>query len=342
MVKTSICFIGFKMSTNYSSAHLNLLPTKYKDSIEEYFRELKFGQNQFVIDGEFIYFLHDDLLSCVKINYDRKGIFHFFFDGRIIKFDRNTGNVVIVNFVENSQTFLCVGDFFQNPAGKQILLQEFLYSLIYDLPMRKYNKIRISHGRIFWGPDKMIFQIEQHGRERLDRPSDCISFGNLLRDIRLFFWIQWVSSLKKYSVIFQKELLRLKKEESFRNPQSIQMLYNGIPVSDIGFIRILFEKLLKSSVNKMVIMKWAENMFQDIFGRVIRSFFMNFGELKKSTGLMNKLIGMYPSISLKCPYSSLPNIPESLARLDDEQKEKIRRTAILDAERKKRIKIEAE
>jgi hypothetical protein len=210
--------------------------------------------------------------------------------------------------------------------------------------MRKYNGIRIRHGRIFWGPEKMIVQIEQHGRERLDTPSDCVSFRDLLKDIRLFFWIQWVSSLKKYSVVFQREFLRLKKEESFQNPQSIQILYHGgylnIPVSDICFIRILFEKLLESSVNKMVIMKWAEKMFQDVFCRIIRLFFINFGEFKKSTDRMNKLIGMYPScksaILLKCSYSAFPNIPESLARLDDEESEKIRRTEIRDTERKRR------
>ena len=336
------------MLTNYSSAHLNLLSSKYTDSIKKKIKEIKFGENPFVIDCGFIYFLYDDLLSCVKINYDRKGIFHLFFDGRIVKFDRNTGNICIVDFVENSQTFLCVGDFFQNPAGKQILLHDFLYYLIHELAIRKYNGIRIRHVRIFWGPKKMFVQIEQQGRERLDTPSDCISFGDLLKDIRLFFWIQWVSSLNKYehSVVFQKELLRLKKEESFRNPQSIQMLHNGgyldIPVSDIGFIGFLFGKILAGRVNKMVVMKWAEKMFQDIFGQVILSFFMNFGELKKSTCLMNNLIGLYPSfkssIQLKCDYLNIPSIPKSLDYLNKEEAERIRIAEIRDAERKKRKK----
>ena len=67
-----------------------------------------------------------------------------------------------------------------------------MYYLIHELAIRKYNGIRIRHVRIFWGPKKMFVQIEQQGRERLDTPSDCISFGDLLKDIRLFFWIQWI------------------------------------------------------------------------------------------------------------------------------------------------------
>lgn len=342
------------MSTNYSIMHLNLLPSEYIDGIKNKIKEIKFGELPFVIDKGFIYFLDDDSLSCVKINYDRNGIYHLFFDGQIIKFDRNTGNIYIFDFVENSQTYLCIGNFFQNPARKKILLQRFLYNLIHKLDIQRFNGIQIRHVKIFWGPKKMFVQIEPHGRERLNTPSDCISFGDLLKDIKLFFCIQWlsslVSSLNKYSYIFQKELLILKENEFFRNSQSIQILYYSgylnIPLSNISFIGFLFEKFLSGNVNKMVILKWAEKMFNDIFGKVILSFFMNFGELKKSTDLMNKLIEMYPSfkssISLKCSYLSFPNIPKSLDKLNQDEAERIRIAEIRDTERKKRIKIEKE
>jgi len=323
------------MTTNSQSAHLDLLPRKDLDSIKKQIEEIKFGELRFVIDGEYIYFIYNDSLSCVKINNDGKGIFNLFFDGRIIKFNRNTGNIIIFDFVKNSQTYLCIGNFFQNPSKKNILLQRFLYNIIHEYDIQRFNGTHIRHVRVFWEPTKMFVHIEPHGRERLDTPHDCISFRDLLKDIKLFFWIQWVSSLvsslNKYEhlVIFQKELLRLKKDESFRYPQSIQMLYNGgyldIPISN-SFIGFLFRKFLEDYVDKMVIMKWAEKMFRDIFGRVIHSFFMNFGELEKSTSQMNNLNGLYPSfnslISLECDYSNIPNIPELLHRLHTKSNKK--------------------
>ena len=341
------------MSTNYSSAHLSLLSKNNRDHIEKYFHELKFGQNKFLKYGYFIYFIHDDSLSCVKINYDyQTGIFDLLFDGRIINFNRNTGYIVIVDLVNNSHTFLCVGDFFKNPTGKLLLLDAFLYSLIIQSTIQKCNGRRICNLKMFLEPQKMIIQIQHHGRERLDIPSDCISFGDLIRDIRLFFWIQWVSSLVssfnkyKHLVVIQRKLLRLKKKESFRNPQSIQMLYYGgylnFPLPNISIIGVLFGKFLTKNVHEIVIMRWVETMFHDIFCRVIRSFFMNFGKFKKSTDLMNKLIGLYPSFkSLKCSSSFIPNIPESLNSLYNDEVKRIKNAEIENAKRMKR-RIEEE
>jgi hypothetical protein len=344
------------MATNRQSAHLSLLSKNRIAFIKEELEKLKLKKNKFLRCGDYIYFIHehDESLSCVKINYDsQKGIFVLFFDGRIIHFNRNTGNVDIVNLVNNSHTFLCVGEFFKKPGVKPILLQDFLFYLITQVNIERCNGIRICHVMIFFKPNIMLVQIKQHKREHLfdlDIPSDCISFRDLLRDIRLFFWIQWISSLvssfNKYSIIFQEELIRLKETEHFRNPQSIQMLYNGeylnIPIPDISYIGFLFGKILTGnlligSLDKNMIMRWVERMFQDIFGKVIFSFFMNFGKFKKSTDLMNKLIRLYPSFkSLECSSSSVPNIPESLNSLYIKEIERIRNAEIKNEERKKR------
>jgi hypothetical protein len=78
-------------------------------------------------------------------------------------------------------------------------------------------------------------------------------------------------------------------------------------------------------------------MFQDIFGKVIFSFFINFGKIGKSTDLMKQLIGLYPSFkSLKCSSSSVPNIPASLSSLYTKEVERISNIQIKNEERKKR------
>jgi hypothetical protein len=137
----------------------------------------------YIVQGELMYFLQNDELVCVSLQQEN-GVYHFWFNGRIIEFDSATGKFIIVDFDKNCLEYFCVDDFFQTA------LPNTRYSLLYRLLIRaridRIDRKSIRSLRIFFTTSEVVGQIERAGQFSLKYPLGCLSIHEMVRGIKRF------------------------------------------------------------------------------------------------------------------------------------------------------------
>ena len=137
----------------------------------------------FIVQGELMYFLQNNELVCVSLEQEN-GVYHVWFNGRIIEIDSASGNCFIVDFDKNCLEYFCIDNFFQN-----VIINKhhfFLYQLLIRAEIERIDKKNVNSLRIFFKTREVVGHIERVGRSSLNSPLGCLSIHGMVRGIKQF------------------------------------------------------------------------------------------------------------------------------------------------------------
>lgn len=162
--------------------HLNRISARQRASIQTRIGN-RWAIYPFLVKGEWMYFLQNRELDCVSLQQEN-GVYHFWFNCRIIEIDCTTGKVFIVDFDKNCLEYFCVDQFFQTA------LPNTRYSLLYRLLIReridRIDRRSVRSLRIFFTTREVVGQIERAGQSSLKSPLGCLSIHEMVRGIKRF------------------------------------------------------------------------------------------------------------------------------------------------------------
>ena len=204
-------------------------------------------------DNKWMYFLQTDELVCVSLKQEN-GVYHFWFNSRIIEIDCATGKIFIVDFNKNCIEYFRVNDFFQNEIMNTH--HNFLYLLLIRERIERMNQRSVRSLRIFFTPCEVFGQIERAGQSSLKSPLDCLSIHEMVRGIKRFiadrfsaFFI-WSPCLS----IFRTALLT--NHVSYQRPSVNEFYGMGL------FLTGEFQKRLPSfAMISLIMERFVENDF---------------------------------------------------------------------------------
>jgi hypothetical protein len=170
--------------------HLDSLSELDRNSILEWIGNQK-PINPFVVYMKYIYFFKGERLVCVKIE-ENNGVYHLWFNSRIIEFDCTTGNCFIVDFNKNFIEYFCVYDFFQTAVLKKVHYS-FLYKLISQEKINRIGTRTIRSFHFFFTPTGLVAHLERAGKSTLKCPDDCLSLQEMICGIKQFIMARFTS-----------------------------------------------------------------------------------------------------------------------------------------------------
>ena len=162
--------------------HLNRMYAPQRASIRMCIRN-RTSMFPFIVEDKWMYFLQNDELVCVSLQQEN-GVYHFWFNSRIIQIYCQTGKIFIVDFNKNCLEYFCVDDFFQNEIMNKH--HNFLYLLLIRERIERMNQRAVRSFHIFFTTREVVGQIERAGQSSLKPPLDCLSIQEMVQGIKLF------------------------------------------------------------------------------------------------------------------------------------------------------------
>jgi hypothetical protein len=281
--------------------HLRNLSESEKDSIKALIEECQ-KNNPFVVHNEYMYFLNEEELVCVIIQ-EQNGVFVLWFNNQIIEFDRTTGNCFIVNFLRNYWEYFSIGNHYQN-VKTQNGLYYFLYKLLIQEKISRYNKENIYSIRFFFTSNGIVGQIEKTGVNNSKPPNNCVSLHRMLCDIRTFVMNQLTTSFMRLPIIGQLQCSRQTQLSYLSSDEKhgLRLFYSSTfdrRFKSIHMILTLMERLftmpnhLMIRFQKNVMTGFLKKMFEVIISRICLKFIQNPLGFREATDKIDDLLSIY-------------------------------------------------
>lgn len=258
--------------------------------------------NPFVVDDGYMYFLVDEELVCVELQ-ETNGVFVLWFDGQIIEFNRSTGDCFIFSFSRNCLEYFSIGDHYEN-VNSQKGLYGFLYKLLIQEKISRYNKENIYSIRFFFTSNGVIGQIEKTGVNNSKPPNNCVSLHRMLCDIRTFVMNQFSTSFMRLPIIGQLQCSRQTQLSylSSDKKHGLRLFYSSTfdrRFKSIHMILTLMERLftmpnhLMIRFQKNVMTGFLKKMFEVIISRICLKFIQNPLGFREATDKIDDLLSIY-------------------------------------------------
>ncbi len=340
---------NLKMSNLQAKAkkHLDELSEQQRTSIRTQIGN-RAAMYPFITGNGFIYFLQNGHLVCVSLQ-EENGVYHFWFNGRIIEFDSISGNCFIVDFDKNCLEYFCVYDFFQNATMNA--RYSFLYRLLIKERVDRISRRNILSLRIFFIMSEVIGQIERVGNSFLKTHLGCLSIHEMVRGMKEFIRKRFLTCfVRSPPSIFRTSLLANNvppQIPSVDGRYGIGLFLNLTfrrPSLAFGMISKLMLKFVgKQRMTGVFLNRIANGFFRkmsdSISLNVSRKFIKNPNGFKQASGLMDKLL---KSCSKRTNLLS-PGLPENISQCVSDMIEMNEcRVQFLDERHAKQRRIEQE
>lgn len=340
-------------STIISNKHLGNLPQEQKRSIcQKIERRANMTMYPFFVDvnKKFLYFLQNGELVCVSLE-EENGVYHFWFDNRIMQFNIETGDCIIIDFNRNCIEYFCVSNFFQSAIPNTRYF--FIYRLLMQEKIGCLNGDKVSSLCIYFNPDRVFGHIQRIGKPSLKTPSGCLSIHEMIGDIKGFVTKMcssyFMSNRIGYENFFRKALLENRVLQSQRPSVAghygvrmfLMSMFEQLPF--FGMMSELMHRFVGKSIlgvymngtsPKWLAKTFFERMCDSIFLKMIQMFIRDPIHLLKATDTIKELIRSCSSI-IKLESPGLPTTIHNCVSVMLKQNNS--RLQVLDEDRKKRF-----
>lgn len=256
----------------------------------------------FIEDNGFIYFFQNGELVCVKIE-ENNGVYHLWFNGRIIEFDSTTGNCFIVDFNKNFIEYFCVYDFFQTAVLKKVHYS-FLYRLLIQEKVNRISGRTIRSFQVFFTPTSVITHLERAGNSILKSPDNCLSLKEMICGIKQFMMVRFRSCFMRSLNFFRNIIPNFGQTSSHLSVAGnygvglfLQTQFDKrFPA--FGMISMLMKRLFASypktgTFQLRIAMTLFNSMIHTILPSICLTFTQNPIGLRKATKPIDKLLESY-------------------------------------------------
>ena len=336
-------------STIISNKHLGNLPEEQKRSIcQEIERRAHMTMYPFFVDvnKKFLYFLQNGELVCVSLE-EENGVYHFWFDNRIMQFNIETGDCIIIDFNRNCIEYFCVSNFFQSAIPNTRYF--FMYRLLMQEKIGCLNGDKVSSLCIYFNPDIVFGHIQRVGKPSLKTPSGCLSIHEMIRAIKQFTTGRFSSCFMNRLSFFRTALLENRvlpsQRPSVAGHYGVRMflmsMFEQLPL--FGMMSELMRRFVGKSIlgvymngtsPKWLARSFFERMCDSICLKMIRMFIRDPIRLRQATDIINELILSCSNI-IKLESPGLPTTIHKCVSVMLKQNND--RIEVLDKDRKKRF-----
>jgi hypothetical protein len=287
------------ISTSEAQEHLDKMSESNMNSIRELIRNRP-PINPYVFCIGYLYFFKGEMLVGVKIN-EQNGVFVLLFDKQIIKFDRKSGNCIIVSFSGNCFEYFCIGHHYLNATP--MVLCGFLYRLLTRQRIDRVGGRSIHSLRFFFTLTGVFGHIERTGASTLIPPTNSLSLHEMICFIKEFLMVGIRSSFLRSRFLQQLPVLGQHQfPHTVAGNYSIRLFYCSTfdrrTFPSVGMISILamrlfqFDQITRTNQNRIE-MRFLEKMFGSILKRILLTFTQNPIGLRQATDQIDNLLASY-------------------------------------------------